>query len=83
VKEALNNVAKYSGAGHVCLRIAFHGDELRIVIKDDGCGFEADNVPRTSNGLVNMRQRMQSIGGEARIESQPGSGTSVTLISKL
>ncbi|HEY8903376.1 MAG TPA: two-component regulator propeller domain-containing protein [Chthoniobacterales bacterium] len=83
VKEALNNAVKYSGAAQVCIQIAIRGDELRIVIKDDGCGFEAGNVPRTSNGLVNMRQRMQSIGGEAHIESQPGSGTSITLISRL
>lgn len=83
VKEALNNAVKYSGARQICIHISLRGDELRIVIRDDGCGFECGNVPRMSNGLVNMRQRMQSIGGEARIESQPGNGTSVTLISRL
>lgn len=83
VKEALNNAVKYSSAGQICIQIALQGNELRIVIKDDGCGFDSGKVPRMSNGLVNMRQRMQSIGGEARIESQPGSGTSVTLISRL
>jgi signal transduction histidine kinase/ligand-binding sensor domain-containing protein len=83
VKEALNNIVKYSRADHVYLQIALRGNELCIVVKDDGCGFEIGNVPRTSNGLLNMRQRMQSIGGEARIESQPGNGTSVTLTAKL
>jgi signal transduction histidine kinase/ligand-binding sensor domain-containing protein len=83
VKEALNNIVKYAGASQVRLHVALGQDELRIVITDNGSGFRAEDVPRTSNGLVNMRDRMESIGGKTRIESQPGKGTTITLASKL
>jgi signal transduction histidine kinase/streptogramin lyase len=83
VKEALNNIVKHAGASHVRLQIALQQDELRISIQDDGSGFDSEEVSRTSNGLGNMRQRMESIGGKAQIESRVGSGTTITLTSRL
>jgi signal transduction histidine kinase/streptogramin lyase len=83
VKEALNNIVKHAGATQVRIQIALQQDELRIVITDNGSGFQLDDVSRTSNGLVNMRHRMESIGGRAQIESQPGSGTTITLTARL
>jgi len=46
-------------------------------VTDDGGGFEADKVPRLHFGLIGMRQRVDLVGGELRIQSEPGSGTTI------
>jgi signal transduction histidine kinase/ligand-binding sensor domain-containing protein len=83
VKEALNNIVKHANARRVHLHVAFEHGVLRIVIRDDGNGFDPDAIPTTSNGLVNMRQRLAAISGTLQIESQPGRGTVVTLAARL
>jgi signal transduction histidine kinase/ligand-binding sensor domain-containing protein len=79
IKEALNNIVKHSRANEVWLRARVADHSLDISIEDNGVGFGqvADNG--TSDGLRNMRQRLSDIGGECRIDSQPGSGTKVSL----
>ena len=79
VKEALNNLVKYAGAKVVKLKIENVDNRLRIVIADDGCGFDLGSTREGSNGLRNMRERLSEIGGECRVESFLGQGTRVTL----
>ena len=78
-KEALANVIKHSGAGIVTLASSFHNGEYRLVIADDGCGFDAGKAEK-GIGLANLSARAESAGGRAVIESAPGGGTSVTLV---
>ena len=77
VKEALNNVAKHSGATEVWLRIRCEGNELLVAVEDNGRGFDpaTGKVPR--NGLDNLRARLQAAGGRTEIASHPGQGTTV------
>ncbi len=77
VKEALNNVAKHSGARTATLAVTTDGEKLRVIIADDGCGFEPGSEAARSNGLRNMNDRMAGIGGTCRVEG--GNGTRVTL----
>jgi signal transduction histidine kinase len=79
VKEALNNVVKHSKATEVWLRFLNTDDHLRIVVEDNGHGFEGAVEHRWADGLKNMRQRMQEAGGAFRVESRPGQGTRITL----
>lgn len=79
VKEALNNTAKHAAASEVNISLVCEDRHLRVVVEDDGKGFAAANARRLGNGLDNMRQRLESIGGELRIESGSGIGTSVTI----
>jgi signal transduction histidine kinase/ligand-binding sensor domain-containing protein len=79
VKETLNNVVKHAEATEVSLQLAAVDGALRIVIDDNGHGFDGSSEHRWANGLKNMRQRMQEVGGQCRVESQPGQGTRVTL----
>lgn len=74
VKEALNNAAKHSAADELYLRIWRHGQNLSVAIEDNGRGFDAAALSGERNGLGNMVQRMAEIGGQCRVESQPGSG---------
>jgi len=51
--------------------------QFTIRIKDDGCGFVPDCVKPGCMGLANMRERAGSLGGDLKISSAPGNGTSV------
>ena len=79
VKEALNNALKHSGGTEVSLRVALRDGELEVQIADNGCGFviPASDAGAKRNGLGNMKQRVDAIGGALHIESQPGRGTAV------
>jgi signal transduction histidine kinase len=74
VREALNNIAKHSAAGEVWLRILPHESGLRITIEDDGHGFDTAAAP-PGEGLMNMRRRLEKVGGTFECTSRPGSGT--------
>lgn len=77
VKEALNNVAKHSGASEVFLRIHRLDSGLRVVVEDNGHGFDLAHADPDRNGLTNMSQRMAEIGGTCRFSSRSGGGCSV------
>ena len=80
VKESLNNAARHAGAALVRLQVAWDGERLRVVVSDDGRGFDVDSATKAgSNGLLNLRERMAELHGECRIESVPGQGTRVLL----
>ena len=78
-KEAMNNVARHSGATE--LQLAIHAGEGKLVflVADNGCGFELGGELAGADGLRNIRDRMERMGGHCEIQSQPGCGTRVTL----
>jgi signal transduction histidine kinase/ligand-binding sensor domain-containing protein len=78
VKEALNNIVKHAGASEVRLGVDVSNGKLRVVITDDGQGFERPPQDAWADGLRNMRQRMAEIGGDCAIESHAGTGTTIT-----
>jgi signal transduction histidine kinase/ligand-binding sensor domain-containing protein len=80
VKEALNNVVRHAQATEVHFRLTATADALAITIEDNGRGFDGTAPTNaTADGLRNMRQRIDEIGGEFQIESRPGNGTKVSL----
>jgi signal transduction histidine kinase len=74
VKEALNNVAKHSGASEVFLRIYQSGGHVVVVVEDNGKGFDLMSASGDRNGLANMTQRLWDLGGTCRILSNAGAG---------
>jgi signal transduction histidine kinase/uncharacterized protein YdeI (BOF family) len=76
-KEALTNVARHSGATEVRLGVRLIGNRLRLSIADNGRGLAAAAAGRDGDGLVNMRGRLEKMGGRFAIASQPGRGTTV------
>jgi len=80
IKEALNNVLKHACATEVRLSLAVADSALTLTIKDNGRGFSRDQVPSTGNGLQNMKERMEHIGGRFVLESAPGAGTSLKMV---
>ena len=81
VKEALQNIVKHAHATAVWLRISATGQGLRIVIEDNGQGFDRTPEDARADGLRNMRQRMEEIGGTYRIQSHVGKGTEIIVES--
>ncbi|MDQ2689987.1 MAG: GAF domain-containing protein, partial [Chloroflexota bacterium] len=76
-QEALHNVVKHANASNATLRIAREGGNVLLSVTDDGAGFRPDEVPRGHLGLIGMRQRVELVGGELRIESRPRRGTTI------
>jgi signal transduction histidine kinase len=79
IKEALQNIVKHAGASEAGLRITAAATGLRVVVEDNGRGFDRPPADDQADGLRNLRQRLAEIGGECRIASQPGAGTVVTM----
>jgi signal transduction histidine kinase len=74
--EALQNAAKHSAATRAAVRLGRTAEGLELAVSDDGKGF----VPHTvglGHGLVNMRDRTESVGGMLRVDSAPGRGTQI------
>jgi signal transduction histidine kinase len=84
-KEALNNAYKYSGAKNVNVEISKINQALKLVVEDDGVGFNIneDRLKTGGNGLKNMNTRAVELNGNISITSQPGHGTTVTLTVNL
>ena len=79
VKEAMNNVARHSAASEVRLELKLKGATLSIAVRDNGCGFDPSEPGRRGNGLRNMAQRLQQLGGHLRVDSAPGAGACIAL----
>lgn len=77
IKEAMNNIAKYSGATKAVISLRQQGKTIVLSITDNGKGFTSPDAQQ-GNGLDNMRQRCKESGGECRIISEPNKGVSIT-----
>lgn len=78
VQEALNNVAKHAGANLVSVVLEQRGDQLQIVIEDDGKGFDPDAAANSGRlGLLGMRERIALVGGGLTIDSGSRGGTTL------
>ena len=78
-KEAINNTAKYSNAKNVWVHFQQTGNTIKLTIKDDGKGFQVEAV-KMGNGLNNMKQRAERLGGELMLKSFPAQGTEIQLV---
>ncbi len=79
IQEALTNVRKHASARCVQVRVTTCDHTLEVQVVDDGCGFEPPVSQAGHFGLQTMHERIESVGGALRIETQPGSGTRVQL----
>ena len=79
-KEALNNVVRHSHATEVWLRLKWNGRSVTLAVQDNGLGFDsASDAAPGGNGLRNMMERMERIGGKCELQSQPKRGTLIQL----
>lgn len=77
-QEALQNVQKHADADNVHLSLSAEDGFVRLVVKDDGAGFEPDSRGSPlAFGLVGMRERSELVGGHLTVSSCSGRGTTV------
>ncbi len=82
VQEALTNVARHAQAAQVSVIVERSAREVRLLVEDDGRGFDVDATARRAEserrlGLAGMQERAALVGGAVTIESAPGRGTTV------
>ena len=78
-QEALTNVAKHAGAGHVWLRLEAHEDHMCLTVRDDGRGFAPGSPTRPGRlGMTTMKERAIAAGGSLVLESASDKGTTLT-----
>ncbi|KKL85823.1 hypothetical protein LCGC14_1950890, partial [marine sediment metagenome] len=80
-QEALTNVAKHAGATLATVTLESVEDHLRLIVEDNGRGFNVANLDRSKEpagwGLTTMKERAASMDGSVRIESESGKGTKI------
>jgi signal transduction histidine kinase len=88
LKESLNNVVKHSGASEVWLRLQLHARSFTLIVEDNGRGFKGVNGETSSasaerfysgSGLLNLKKRLESVGGQCVVQSSAGEGTRVAM----
>jgi signal transduction histidine kinase len=79
--EALSNALQHAAAGRISVTLDTGGDAVRLVVADDGAGFDLAATRRTSRrlGLTSMRERAEALGGVLHVDTAAGAGTRVSL----
>jgi PAS domain S-box-containing protein len=78
-QEALNNIAKHAHATSVNVLLEQRGENLVLVVEDDGVGVRTTASTEHMTGLAGMRERAVAVGGTLEIEPTPGGGTTVLI----
>lgn len=81
-QEAINNAVRHARAQTVLVNLAFDDESVRLSVRDDGRGFDAQHRDKSSSGhfgLVGMRERADDMGGDFTIKSDVGQGTEVSV----
>ncbi len=79
-QEALQNVNRHSGAHRAWVMLESERDEVRLTVRDDGCGFEPSAVAAEHLGLRIMREDAADAGVRVQVESARGAGATVTAV---
>ncbi|SHE11359.1 Sensor protein degS [Chlamydia abortus] len=85
IQEAFSNVLKHAKATYISLTITFQKHMTQIVIKDNGIGFnveemESKMITSSHYGLIGMQERIDLLEGKIHIESKKGEGTKITML---
>ena len=83
-QEAIFNATKYAHAKRITVKLEFGAKEFRLVVRDDGCGFDAAHPPSADSfGLTAMRERAGELKGELQVNSDRERGTEVVFTMPL
>lgn len=79
VQEALSNTLRHSKADRMEIRLQKRPDGVRVLLRDNGVGFDMDVKKQTSYGLSTMQERVNEIGGSLQFVTAPGKGTKIEI----
>src|SRR5258705_13724974 len=78
-KEALNNAVRHSGATQILVEMGIVDGQLKIIVEDNGRGFDLSRGQPGSDGIASMKGRMEKLNGRCEIRSQAEQGTTIEL----
>ncbi|WP_456438568.1 tetratricopeptide repeat-containing sensor histidine kinase [Psychroserpens sp.] len=78
VQELINNVLKHANATELSLQLIQRGENLVVMVEDNGDGFSFENEKEKGMGLTNVSSRIEKLDGELQVDSSLGNGTSIT-----
>ena len=77
-QEALHNAVKYSGTNEFLVALYAIGEEIQLVVRDAGAGFDVEEAKKNRGlGLVSMQERVNLVRGRFAVDSKPGKGTRI------
>ncbi|WP_138495313.1 sensor histidine kinase [Paenibacillus pinistramenti] len=79
IQEAMSNTLRHAKADRMEIRIFRRGDSVRVILRDNGVGFELDEAKQASYGLSNMQERIREVGGSIQFITAPGKGTRIEI----
>jgi PAS domain S-box-containing protein len=81
LQESLGNIHKHANATHVTVKLSAGGNEVKLVVTDDGRGFDSRGAGARDKGLglTSMQERIRPLRGKVSVDSGPGRGTSITV----
>lgn len=83
VQESLTNIVRHAQATRVDIKLKLERQALRLLIEDDGIGFEVGAGRPRSFGLLGMRERALALDGQFNVNSRPGAGTAISAVIPL
>jgi two-component system nitrate/nitrite sensor histidine kinase NarX len=81
-QEALNNISKHAEASRVAVYLQQDEEQVQLEVRDNGRGFDPQDISSESLGLGIMRERVEAIGAQMEIQTQVGAGTHIVLTWK-
>ena len=79
VQEGVNNALKHGNSSVIFVKIEWLRDEINVVVKDNGKGFDTENIREGSFGIIGMKERIDLLKGTIKISSVIGKGTTVLM----
>ncbi|MFB5763749.1 sensor histidine kinase [Paenibacillus medicaginis] len=79
IQEAMSNTLRHAKATRMEIRILQRSELLRVMIRDNGIGFELDDKKQASYGLSTMQERISEVGGAIQYITAPGKGTRIEI----
>lgn len=82
MKEAINNLVKYSNCTKACIKVKYNNNYLKIEISDNGQGFNQQQI-QLGNGIISMKKRAEAINAQMKIDTELNKGTIVSLQTRI
>ena len=83
IQESINNIVKHARATRAAVEVWREDGDLRVTVRDDGCGFNAETLPEKSAsrgfGLTGISERVRMLGGSLKISSAPDQGATLAI----
>lgn len=79
VQESVQNALKHAECSEISVKLEIKNGRVAAVIKDNGKGFDKNEIKAASFGLIGMKERVELVGGQLSIDSKPGAGTIIII----